>query len=63
MEAYRRFNQQVLFLSVKRDLAMISDLTLIASSSTHSLQIYCTEFIGPGSHTFWAWTPNRDPTH
>ena len=25
MEAYRRFNQQELFLSLKRDLAMVSD--------------------------------------
>ena len=63
MEAYRRFNQQVLFLSFKRDLAIVSNLTLIVSSLTHSLQIYCTGLIGPGSHTFWAWTPNRDPTH
>ena len=26
MEAYRRFNQQELFLSLKRDLAMVSNL-------------------------------------
>jgi len=32
------------------------------SSSTHFLQIYYTGLIGPTSHTFWAWTVNRDPT-
>ena len=31
-------------------------------SSTHSLQIYCTGFTGPRSHTFWAWIEKRDST-
>ena len=36
--------------------------SLEPSSSTHSLQIYYIGLIGPISHTFWAWTVNRDPT-
>ena len=31
------------------------------SSSTHSLQIYCTGLIGPRSHTSWAWAPKTCP--
>ena len=33
--------------------------TLKPSSLTHSLQIYCTRFIGPRSHTPWAWAAKR----
>ena len=36
--------------------------TLKPSSSSHSLQIYCIELIGPRSHTSWAWVAKRDPT-
>ena len=32
------------------------------NSLTHSLQIYCTGFIGPRSHTSWAWATKRVPT-
>ena len=32
------------------------------SSSTHSLQIYCTGLTGPRSHTSWVWAAKRDPT-
>ena len=32
------------------------------SSSTHSLQIYCTGLAGPRSHTSWAWAAKHDPT-
>ena len=35
--------------------------TLKPSSLTHSLQIYCTRFIGPRSHTPWAWVAKRVP--
>ena len=31
------------------------------SSSTHSLQIHCTQLIGPRSHTSWAWLPKSCP--
>ena len=30
MESYRRFNQQELFLSLKRDIAMVSELSLLS---------------------------------
>ena len=33
------------------------------SSSTHSLQIYCTGLTGPRSHTSWAWAAKCDPTY
>ena len=32
------------------------------SSSTHSLQIYCSGLTGPRSHTSWVWAKKRDPT-
>ena len=32
------------------------------SSLTHSLQIYCTRFTGPRSHTPWAWVAKHIPT-
>ena len=32
------------------------------SSLTHSLQIYCTRFTGPKSHTPWAWVAKHIPT-
>ena len=32
------------------------------SSSTHSLQIYCTALTGPRSHTSWAWAEKHNPT-
>ena len=36
--------------------------TLKPSSSTHSLQIYCTGLTGLRSHTSWPWAEKRDPT-
>ena len=33
--------------------------TLKPRSLTHSLQIYCTGFTGPRSHTPWAWAAKR----
>ena len=35
---------------------------LKSSSLTHSLQIYCTGFTGPRSHTSWTWAAKRVPT-
>ena len=36
--------------------------TLKLNSLTHSLQIYCTGFTGPRSHTSWTWAAKCIPT-
>ena len=47
------------WLSFNSVLAVVQ---LGPSSLTHYLQIYCTELIGPRSHTSWAWAVNIPPT-
>jgi len=48
------------FTVINATLAVVH--TLKPSSSFHSLQIYCTGFTGPRSHSYWAWAAKRDPT-
>ena len=60
-------DQSSLINSVHLSLLMANTiLTVIHAlkpgSSTHFLQIYCTGFTGPRSHTSWVRAEKHDPT-
>jgi len=64
----RAEDQPYMINLVHPDFTVINTMLAIAhalkfSSSSHSLQIYCTGFTGPRSYTSWTWAAKRDPTH